>query len=196
MRRSVALVLLALTGGVAVRGAAAQNADVIRGRVIAVVDSAPIPNATVTVTSISGGVNRSAKTDRNGRFTVIFPNGDGDYMVAFVSLGYAPRQYELRRVADEAILVANATLGIVSSPLDAVHVIAPRDKVARNDTTPDIGGADRRVDASVLTADQRGDLAAMVATGPRPAQRTCRARMAIHRGSQCSALRPTRTSRR
>jgi hypothetical protein len=50
MRRCVALVLVALTGGVAPRGAVAQNADVIRGRVIAAVDSAPIPNATVSVT--------------------------------------------------------------------------------------------------------------------------------------------------
>ena len=83
-------------------------------------------NATVTVTTISGGVSRSAKTDRNGRYTITFPNGDGDYLVKFVALGYSPKQYELKRAADEDILVANATLGSATNVLDAVHVTAPR----------------------------------------------------------------------
>ncbi|MGH7656021.1 MAG: TonB-dependent receptor [Gemmatimonadaceae bacterium] len=145
--------------------ASAQNADVIRGRVIAA-DSAPIANATVTVTTISGGVNRSAKTDRNGRFTVVFPNGDGDYLVKFVALGYSPKQYELKRAADEDILVANATLGSATNVLDAVHVTAPRDKANRNDNQPDIGGTERTVNNSLLTADQLGDLAAAAASIP------------------------------
>ena len=74
--RRAACVIVVLASALLPRAARAQNADVIRGRVIAA-DSTPIPNATVTVTTISGGVNRSAKTDRNGRFTVIFPDGDG-----------------------------------------------------------------------------------------------------------------------
>src|ERR1019366_3253348 len=105
--RRAACVLIALATLSFARTVAAQNADVIRGRVITV-DSQPIPNTTVTVTTISGGVNRSAKTDRNGRYTITFPNGDGDYLVKFVALGYSPRQYELKRAADEDILVANA----------------------------------------------------------------------------------------
>ena len=145
--------------------ASAQNADVIRGRVIAV-DSAPIANATVTVTTISGGVNRSAKTDRNGRYTITFPNGDGDYLVKFVALGYSPKQYELKRAADEDILVANATLGSATNVLDAVHVTAPRDKANRDDRTPDIGGTERTLNNTTLTADQLGDLAALAATIP------------------------------
>jgi hypothetical protein len=163
--RRAACVLFVLASLSLTRAAWAQNADVIRGRVIAV-DSTAIPNATVTVTTISGGVNRSAKTDRNGRYTITFPNGDGDYLVKFVALGYAPRQYELKRAADEDILVANATLSSAANTLDAVHVVAPRDKANRNDVQPDIGGTEKTINNSTLTADQLGDLAAMAASIP------------------------------
>lgn len=163
--RRAACVFIAIATIVGARVASAQNADVIRGRVIAA-DSSAIPNAMVTVTTISGGVNRSAKTDRNGRFTITFPNGDGDYLVRFVALGYAPKQYELKRAADEDILVANATLGSATNQLDAVHVTAPRDKAGRNDVRPDIGGTEKTINTNGLTADQLGDLAAMAATIP------------------------------
>ena len=163
--RRAACVLIATVFLAVARTASAQGADVIRGRVIAV-DSAPIANATVTVTTISGGVNRSAKTDRNGRYTITFPNGDGDYLVKFVALGYTPKQYELKRAADEDILVANATLGSATNVLDAVHVTAPRDKANRDDRTPDIGGTEKTLNNTTLTADQLGDLAALAATIP------------------------------
>jgi hypothetical protein len=163
--RRAACVLIVLASVSFARTALAQNADVIRGRVITV-DSQPIANSTVTVTTISGGVNRSAKTDRNGRYTITFPNGDGDYLVNFVALGYAPRQYELKRAADEDILVANATLSTAANTLDAVHVIAPRDKANRNDVAPDIGGTEKTINNATLTADQLGDLAAMASSIP------------------------------
>jgi hypothetical protein len=47
-------------------------------------------------------------------------------LVRFVALSYAPRQYELKRAVDEEILVAAARLSFAASPLDTVHVIAPR----------------------------------------------------------------------
>ena len=129
--RRAACVLVALASLSLARAASAQNVDVIRGRVTRV-DSVPIPNATVTVTTISGGVNRSAKTDRNGRYTITFPNGDGDYLVKFVALGYSPKQYELKRAADEDILVADAKLMSAANVLDEVKILAPRDKANRN----------------------------------------------------------------
>jgi hypothetical protein len=161
--RRAACVLIAVATVSFAHAAAAQNADVIRGRVITV-DSQPIPSATVTVTTISGGVNRTAKTDRNGRYTITFPNGDGDYLVKFVALGYSPRQYELKRAADEDILVADAKLSTAANTLDAVHVTAPRDKANRGDVTPDIGGTEKTINNATLTADQLGDLAAMASS--------------------------------
>ena len=164
LRRTLC-VLLALASFSFAKTAAAQNADVIRGKVIND-DSVAIPNATVTVTTISGGVNRSAKTDRNGRYTITFPNGDGDYLVKFVALGYSPRQYELKRAADEDILVANAKLSTAANTLDAIRVTAPRDKANRGEVQPDIGGTEKTINNQTLTADQLGDLAALAASIP------------------------------
>ena len=87
--------------------AQAQQSDVIRGRVTGP-DSAAIENVTVTVTSISGNVSRTARTDRNGRFTVTFPGGDGDYMVSFAAMGFAAKRFEIKRTGDQEILVADA----------------------------------------------------------------------------------------
>jgi hypothetical protein len=161
--RRAACVLFALASFGIARTAQAQ-ADVIRGRVSNAADSAAIQNATVTVTTISGGVNRTAKTDRNGRYTITFPNGDGDYLVKFVALGYGPKQYELKRAADEDILVADARLSSAANMLDEVRITAPRDKANRNDAQPDIGGTEKAITNSALTADQLGDLAAMAAS--------------------------------
>lgn len=144
---------------------AAQQVDVIRGRVTGQ-DNAPLENVTVTVTSISGNVNRTARTDKNGRFTVTFPGGDGDYFVSFLAFGYSPKRFEVKRVADEEILVADTKLTPAAVQLDAVQVNARRDKVSRNDVTPDVSGTERTINNAALPPDQMGDLAAMAASLP------------------------------
>ncbi|MBA3645560.1 MAG: TonB-dependent receptor [Gemmatimonadaceae bacterium] len=143
----------------------AQNADVIRGQVTGP-DSLPIKSVRVTVTSISGNVNRTAVTDERGRFTVTFPGGDGDYMVSFAAIGFTAKRFEIRRVADEDVLVADARLTSAGTLLDAVQVSTSRDKVRRNDPTPDISGTEQRVDNTGVPADLLGDLAAMAASLP------------------------------
>src|SRR6185503_7253404 len=107
--------------------ASAQQADVIRGRVIGP-DSLPINEVLVTVTSFSGNVSRTARTNREGRFTITFPSGDGDYMVAFAAIGYAAKRFEVKRMADEEILIADAKLTKVDAVLGNVNITAPRDK--------------------------------------------------------------------
>jgi hypothetical protein len=143
----------------------AQQADVIRGQVIGP-DSVPVQGVTVTVTSMSGNVTRTARTDKNGRFTVTFPSGDGDYMVAFAAMGFAAKRFEVKRVADEEILVADTKLTRAAVSLDAVKVEAPRERVARNDPTPDVSGTERPVTNAGLPAADLGDLAAMAASLP------------------------------
>jgi hypothetical protein len=147
------------------RQATAQQADVIRGRVIGP-DSLPIPEVLVTVTSFSGNVSRTARTNRDGRFTVTFPSGDGDYMVAFAAIGYAARRFEVKRMADEEILVADAKLAKVDAVLGNMNITAPRDKVARTDPTPDISGTERPIPTQDVPANLMGDLAAMAASLP------------------------------
>lgn len=158
--RAVAL-LLSLAGA----PLAAQGVDVIRGRVTGP-DNLPVEGAQVTVTTLSGAVSRTGRTDTNGRYMITFPGGDGDYFVNFAAIGFAPRRFEVKRVAEEDILVADARLSRAATALDAVRVEAPRDRPTRNDNAADIGGSERRTDVSALAASQLGDLAAMAASLP------------------------------
>ena len=91
LRRTLLIIATASVPMVPPCFASAQQADVIRGRVTGP-DSAAIEGVAVTATSVSGNVSRTARTDRNGRFTITFPGGDGDYMVSFIAMGYAARR--------------------------------------------------------------------------------------------------------
>ena len=168
MRLRLPLVLVATLFGAAFAGVPrldAQQADVVRGRVIGP-DSTPVEGARVIVTSLNGQVSRQAQTDKNGRFTVTFPNGEGDYIVSFAALGYAVKRFEVKRTADEEILVADAKLTRAAVNLDAMKVTAAREKVSRNDAQPDISGTERPVSPAALPPADLGDLAAMAATLP------------------------------
>jgi hypothetical protein len=143
----------------------AQQTDVVRGRVIGP-DSLPIEGAQVTVTSLTGNVSRRARTDKSGRFTVTFPNGEGDYFVSFAALGFATKRFEVKRTADEEILIADAKLTRAAVNLEAMKVTAPREKVGRNDVQPDISGTEQPVSNAALAPADLGDLAAMAATLP------------------------------
>lgn len=142
----------------------AQQADVIRGRVIGP-DSAPVQGVLVTATTLSGNVSRSARTNRDGRYTITHPAAEGDYILSFAALGYAARRFEIKRLADEEVLIADARLSRVNT-LETVRVAAPRERVDRNAIPPDIGGTEHQVGNQALPAADLGDLAAMAATLP------------------------------
>jgi hypothetical protein len=145
--------------------AAHAQSDVIRGRIIGP-DSVPIERATITVTSLNGNITRQARTDKAGRYQIVFPGDEGDYMVSVAALGFAARKFEIKRTGDQEILVADARLLKSAAQLDAVKVQAQRDKPIRDDNRPDIGGGERTVNGSALSADQLGDLAALAASLP------------------------------
>ncbi len=138
--------------------------DVIRGQVTGP-DNFPIDGVRVTATSLSGAVNRIARSDRNGRFTITFPGGEGDYFVAFAAIGYAAKRFEVKRTADQDILVADARLS-KATELDAMRIIAPRDRVARSEANSDVSGTERAINPSALSAAEQGDIAAMAASLP------------------------------
>ena len=86
--RLPSFVLAVLAAAATAAPASAQAVDVIRGRVTGP-ENQPLEGTQVTVTTLSGAVSRTARTDQNGRYTVTFPGGDGDYFVTFNSIGYA-----------------------------------------------------------------------------------------------------------
>jgi hypothetical protein len=146
--------------------ATAQQADVIRGLVTSTSGGAPIANASVVATSPSRGVNRAAKTDRDGRYTITFPGGEGDYFLTITAIGYTPRRFELRRSADEDILIGDAQLAPASAALDTVVTVGKRSRPASDNGAPDVGGADRPVNMGLVPAEQLGSLASMAASTP------------------------------
>jgi hypothetical protein len=140
--------------------------DVIRGRITGP-DNAPIERATVTVTTITGNVSRSARTGKDGRYTVTFPGDEGDYFVTVAALGFAAKRFEVKRTADQAILVADAKLQTSAAQLEAMQVNAQRQRANRNDDLrPDISGSERQINPANVSPDQLGDLAALAASMP------------------------------
>ncbi len=165
LRRLLYLIAAVCAAAISRPTIAHAQTDIIRGRIIGP-DSVPIERATVTVTSLTGNVSRSARTDKNGRYTVAFPGDEGDYFVNIAALGFATKKFEVKRTGDQEILVADARLQRVAAQLDAVKVQADRQKVGRDNNAPDISGTERAINSANISADQLGDLAALAASLP------------------------------
>ncbi|HEV8599064.1 MAG TPA: carboxypeptidase regulatory-like domain-containing protein [Gemmatimonadales bacterium] len=121
LARAALLVLLALTGPAALRAQVGTTTDVLTG---VVKDDAgqPIVDAIVEATSIETQVVRTTKTDQRGRYTLLFPDGGGQYRLIVRSIGKTPVMRTIARMADEDRLVTNITLGTVATRLQDVVV--------------------------------------------------------------------------
>jgi hypothetical protein len=159
--RALALILIVLTPA-AVR---AQDPDIIRGRVTGP-DSLPVEGAAVSVTAIASGVNKTTRTDKEGRYTVTFPSAEGDYWVAIQSIGLAPRRFEIKRLADEEVLIADVQLAKPLTILAPVRVQGQRPIVGRETGGNDIGGTERSVSSTGVDFSALGDLSQLAATLP------------------------------
>lgn len=143
------------------------QAEVIRGRVTGP-DSAPIMNAIVTTVSFNGGITRTKRTDKNGRYSITYANGEGDYWVSVTALGFQPQRFEVKKMADEEVLIADVKLS-QTQQLQAVQVTAsgPRQAVARTDFGGgDVSGGERYVGTAAGAPELAGNLAAMAANSP------------------------------
>lgn len=143
---------------------ARAQSDVIRGKVTNA-DGRPLANVKVTATSIPGNVTREARSDAKGSFQILFPGGQGDYMMGYALVGYTFRQFEIKRTADQDVLVADARMGAIQ--IDTVTITAPvQQRVGRNSSTQDISGTERSVQASALPPELAGNIAALAASLP------------------------------
>ncbi|HEX4936342.1 MAG TPA: carboxypeptidase-like regulatory domain-containing protein, partial [Gemmatimonadaceae bacterium] len=109
-------VLLFVLAGLAVPLAVAPSAahaqmgattDIITGTVVRAETNTPLEGATVEVMSVETNVTRRARTNAQGKFTVLFPDGGGQYRITTRSLGLAPATVMVARQADEDRLVVN-----------------------------------------------------------------------------------------
>ena len=165
--RRFALSLATLLTGAAAT-ASAQESDIIRGKVTGP-DSLPLENVKVTAMSLATNQSITRNTGKDGRFTIIFPNGGGDFIMSYAAIGFQPTQKEVKREQDEAILIADQQLGKAATVLQAIRVVAQRQQVDRNDdsrTSGGVGAGDRGVDMSQVAIGAQGDLAQMAASLP------------------------------
>src|SRR5215468_6180775 len=92
-------------------GLGAQQArhEVVRGRVMS--DSGgPLRGAPVSVTRTSDKAAKTTVTGPTGDFTVDWPDGTGDYMVAATAAGFQSRSMPVTRTGTDSVLVANFRL--------------------------------------------------------------------------------------
>jgi hypothetical protein len=163
-RRTVLFALVAILGWFAPLHA--QDAsDIIRGRVLGP-DKKPLENVTVTATSLVNQTSRNAKTNKDGRYTIIFNGGGGDYMMAFTTIGFQPTRFEVKREVDEDVLIGDAAMSKTAVSLAAVRVTAGRQRPDQNGNQQDVGGRDQTLNSGNVPIDVLGDLSAMAATLP------------------------------
>src|SRR5205814_6363445 len=130
-------------------------------------DALPIPGARITATSYQGNISKSATTDKNGRYQIIFVNGEGDYWLEVAKIGYNKRRFEIKKVGEEQIMLADARLTSAVVQLDAVNVTGDnRALVNRNSRATDVSGGDKALgsNTALLPPNQAGNLAAMAST--------------------------------
>lgn len=166
LRRFVFTLAILISGAAA--SASAQESDIIRGKVTGP-DSLPVENVKVTAMSMSTNQSISRNTGKDGRFTIIFPNGGGDYIISYAGIGFQPSQKQVKREQDEAILIADHTLGKAATMLQAIRITANRQQVDRNDEARNSGGVgagDRGIDLGQVGIGAQGDLAQMAASLP------------------------------
>ncbi len=147
MRALAAAVALVLIVPAGLRAQVGATTDIITG-VVTGPDSAPVPGAQVQVISLESEVARTRTTDARGRFTILFPDGGGQYRLVVRYIGMAPATLAIARQADEDRLVANVQLQPAALTLEAVEVRA-RPNRGRGAETAGPGGTQR-----VLTAEQ------------------------------------------
>lgn len=107
-------------------GAAAQGSDLLTG-LIQNEDSTPLANVTIEAVSLETEILRRAVTDAHGRFTILFPDGAGQYRMTARRIGMVPAEALLIRYADEAQLVWNVRLRRQAVLLEDIEVIADAD---------------------------------------------------------------------
>ncbi len=166
--RLFAILAIAGIGLAAAPASAQQQTDIIRGRVTGP-DTLPVQGARVTAVSYQGNISKATDTDRNGRFQLIFVNGDGDYWIEVSKIGYSHRRFEIRKVGDEQVMLADARLASAVVSLDAVNVVGDnRALVNRASAGTDVSGGDKTLSttSALVPPDQAGNLAAMASTIP------------------------------
>src|SRR5579871_6092494 len=146
------------------RAQVGSTTDIITGKVV---DSTgkPVVAATVTAISVDTHISRSRQSNTDGRYTIVFPDGGGQYQLQVRALGFNPAATILARQADEDRLVANVTLSAGIATLSTVTTRATR---VRGPDPSNAGGTSANLSPSMLEKlpIDASDLATVAALAP------------------------------
>ena len=87
-------------------------------------DGKPVAGARVEVMSVELQTTRGRTTNEKGQYTLLFPDGGGQYRVTVKAIGMAAHVFNLTRQSDEDRLVADARLTPTTQRLGQVLVQA------------------------------------------------------------------------
>ena len=133
------------------RAQVGSTTDILTGHIVGP-DSQPIEGAQVEATSVETQIMRRATSDAHGVWTIVFPDGGGQYTVTIHEIGLAPAAFTLARQADEDRLVADVVMTPTAARLATVVVRGRRGPPGgRERPTP--GSTER-----TITADQAARL--------------------------------------
>lgn len=154
LTRALLIVFTALAASAAIQTANAQigsTTDIVTG-VVRREGNTPVEGAQVEVTSLETNITRRARTNAQGKFTVLFPDGGGQYRIRARALGLAPQEVLVTRQSDEDRLVAEVHM--TSTPTQIAGVtIRGRQDAPRDLERPTPGSTER-----LMTTDQAARL--------------------------------------
>ena len=142
-----------------------STTDILMGR-IAGLDSQAVAGARVEATSVETGITRTKTTGPDGRYTIIFPDGGGNYRLTVRALGMAPVTRNIQRQGDEDRIVTDIDMGRIATQLATVQVrAAPRRDPQQR---PEPGSTERNLNPNLINRlpVDGGDLAALAALAP------------------------------
>ena len=144
-----------------------STTDIIIGTVTRAEGNLPIEDAAIELTSLESNVTRRARTNDKGRFTILFPDGGGQYRLVARALGLAPQTLTVGRQADEDRIIVNIKMSTNPTVLAAVTVQARRD-VPPEGNRPAPGSIERAMntDQAARLPIDASDLTALALTAP------------------------------
>ncbi|NJD17667.1 MAG: carboxypeptidase regulatory-like domain-containing protein, partial [Gemmatimonadetes bacterium] len=99
----------------------AQTADLLTGRVTGP-DGKPVSGARVEVLSVQLETSRSVLTDGKGRYTMLFPDGGGTYVLRVTFIGLAEQVLTVSREGSEEILLADVAMTVDPIEIEGLTV--------------------------------------------------------------------------
>jgi Carboxypeptidase regulatory-like domain len=110
LRRSILPLLMLCAAPAIMRAQVGATTDIITG-VVRTPAGVAVENAQVEAFSTETQVTRRQRTNAQGKYTILFPDGGGTYRLTVRYIGFAPTTLTLTRNGDDDRIVRNITLG-------------------------------------------------------------------------------------